>query len=68
MIEDKKLGLKIAESTEEAFWSEMKDRVTKDIDGMEHNIVISRHILALAEDKLRDPNLKKAKKVPMGVC
>ena len=32
MIEDKKLGLKIAESKDEAFWTEMKSKIEKDID------------------------------------
>jgi len=65
MIEDKKLGLKIAESTEEAFWADLKSKIEKDIDMNMKNIVINKHILALAEDKLRDPNIKK--KLPSGV-
>jgi len=67
MIEDKKLGIKVAANTEEAFWSEMKERIIKDIENNEHNIIISKHILSLAEDRLRDPNIKKSSKVPSGV-
>jgi len=63
MIEDKKLGIKVAVNTQEAFWSEMKDRIIKDIENNKHNIEISEHILKLAETKLKDVT----KKVPSGV-
>ena len=67
MIENEELGVKIAESTEEAFWTGYRDRVLQDIKTDEHNLIIARHLLELAEDKLRDPNIKKAKKAPAGV-
>jgi hypothetical protein len=54
MIEDKKLGLKVAENPEEAYWEEMKTRMNKDIEANKHNIEISKHILTLAEQKLKE--------------
>jgi len=53
MIEDKKLGLKIAENKDEAFWSEMKTKIEKDIDMNKKNIEISEHILKLVANKLK---------------
>ena len=66
MIEDKKLGLKVAESKTEGFWAELKKRMENDIEASEHNIEISKHILKLADDKLAKlPKLPKH--IPAGV-
>ena len=54
MIEDKEMGIKVAENKVEAFWTEMKTKVEKDIEMNEHNIEIGKHILKLAEQRLKE--------------
>ena len=53
MIEDKELGLKIAENPEEKFWLDVKDRCNKAIEGNNHEIVINEHILKLCDEMLK---------------
>ena len=52
MIEDKDLGLKIAEDTDEAFWTETKEKCLKAIDAENRNIKINQTMLALCEKEL----------------
>jgi hypothetical protein len=53
MIEDDKLGLKIAENPEEAFWSEVQKKTQEHIKNCEHEIIIQKHIAELATSKLQ---------------
>ena len=53
MIEDEKLGLKIAENPEEKFWTEMKERTEKAIETCKHELVVQNHVLVLCLDKLK---------------
>ena len=53
MIEDKKLGLKMAENPEEAFWTVCKESCKKSIDQAKHEIIIQTEVLKLARSKLK---------------
>lgn len=46
MIEDEKLGLKIAENPEEAYWTATKEKCTKANELMEREIELNKVILA----------------------
>jgi len=52
MIEDKELGLKVAENPEEAFWTKTKVQCTKDIVSDKRAILINEHIIDLCVQKL----------------
>jgi hypothetical protein len=52
MIEDKDLGVKIAESTDEAFWTEMKQKCEDAIAAETRNMKINKHMLKLSEKEL----------------
>jgi len=52
MIEDKELGLKVAENPEEAFWTKYKEQCTKDIVSDKRAILINEHIIDLCVQKL----------------
>lgn len=53
MIEDKELGLKIAESSNEAFWSETKQKCIDAIAAEERNFLINNKMLQLCEEQLK---------------
>lgn len=53
MIEDKDLGLKIAENREEKFWIDAKKRAEDSIFNCDKEIILSKHIIELAETKLK---------------
>ena len=53
MIEDKSLGLKIAENTDEAFWTETLQKCKEAILAEERNLKINRSIIALCELQLK---------------
>jgi hypothetical protein len=53
MIEDKELGLKIAENAEEAFWEDLKKKCEKDIRSSEQTIAIAKHIIELCKEKIK---------------
>jgi hypothetical protein len=55
MIEDKELGLKIAENDDEAFWEASKKRCEKEIEMNKREIIINEHILILCRQKLEKP-------------
>lgn len=63
MIKDEKIGLKVAENKQEAFWERMKTKLLEDIENEKHNIEIANHLLILVELKLKEA----VKKVPAGV-
>lgn len=53
MIEDKKIGLRIAESSEEALWENVRKEAELLIKQSEDNLIIQREIKKLAEKKLQ---------------
>lgn len=53
MIEDKKLGLKVAEDPVEEAWQHVKDNATKQISDMKIAFEIQEAVIKLAETKLK---------------
>jgi len=58
MIEDKKLGLKIAESHEEALWTRVKNAREQQIKDLEDSLIIEKAILELTKSKLKNVTKK----------
>lgn len=54
MIEDKKLGVKIAENQLEALWMQVKREGEALIKQSENNLIIQKAMLELAEKKLKE--------------
>ena len=54
MIEDKKLGMKLAENVEEAAWERIKEKAKEEIKQMQRAIEINKVIAALAERKKKE--------------
>lgn len=54
MIEDKEIGLKVAENPTEARWIEIKKRAANDIISENVNIVIATTLLKLADSKIAE--------------
>jgi len=52
MIEDKKLGVKIAENSDEAFWTEQKENIIKANEAETRNAKIRALMLELCEKEL----------------
>lgn len=52
MIEDQKLGLKIAENSDEVFWTETKEKCQEAISSEKRNIKINEQIIALCVKQL----------------
>jgi len=52
MIENEELGLKIAENSDEKFWTETKEKCEKAIKSELRNIKINESILSLCEEQL----------------
>ena len=52
MIEDKKLGVKIAENTDEAFWTDTKEKCIQAIAAEKRNLKINTKMLELCEEEL----------------
>ena len=63
MIEDKKLGVKIAENPEEAKWDNIKTKAEEGIEGNKIEIEINQAIAKLAEEKLKEMRRGRAKYV-----
>ena len=61
MIEDKKNGVKIAESPEEQKWENIKNRATESIEQSRIEIEINEAIVKLAEEKLKEMRKGRAK-------
>ena len=53
MIENKELGLKIAENTDEKFWAETKEKCQDAIKAEQRNIKINEVIIKLCEGQLK---------------
>lgn len=59
MIENNDLGLKIAENSDEKFWSETKEKVEEAILAEYRNLKINKSMLKLCERELKlfgEPN------------
>lgn len=52
MMEDKELGIKIAENTDERFWIETKEKCQEAIKAEHRNIKINEQILDLCNKEL----------------
>jgi hypothetical protein len=62
MIEDKELGVKIAEDSDETFWTETKQKCLEAIAAEKRNLKINKRIIRLCEEQLklcREPNNQK---------
>lgn len=46
-------NIKIAEDSEEAFWTKLREESLKRIESMKHEITINEAIIKLAEEKLK---------------
>jgi len=53
MIEDKELGIKIAENPDEAFWTETKEKCKDALAAEERNMKINKKMLELCEEELK---------------
>ena len=53
MLEDKKLGVKIAENSDEKFWIETKEKCEKAIESEHRNIKINEVLIKLCEEQLK---------------
>lgn len=53
MIEDKEMGVKIAENSNEAFWTETKQKCTEAIAAEERNLKINKQIIKLCDEELK---------------
>ena len=54
MIEDKELGLKIAENSDEAYWTELKEKCIKAIETAERNIKVDKKVIELCDIELKN--------------
>jgi len=52
MIENKELGVKIAENTDEKFWAETKEKCEEAIKSEERNIKINEVLIELCKKQL----------------
>ena len=52
MIEDKKLGLKVAENSDEKFWTETKEKCEEALKVEARNIKINQKMKELCEEQL----------------
>lgn len=53
MIEDKKLGIKIAESKEERFWTIVKKNAEEEIESCNNSIKLNEKIKWIADQELK---------------
>ena len=58
MIENKELGLKIAESDEEMLWENVKREAEALIKQSKNNLIIQKELLKLSQNKLKTLNSK----------
>lgn len=56
MIEDKELGLKVAENENERYWEEIRQTTEKDIANLEKLLKFQRAVLEMVEGKLEHEN------------
>ena len=53
MIEDKSLGVKIAENSDEAFWTETKEKCEEAMKAEHRNLKINDRIIKLCNEQLK---------------
>ena len=53
MIENEKLGVKIAENSDESFWTETKEKCEEALKAEERNIKINKKMKELCEEELK---------------
>ena len=53
MIENEELGLKIAENSDEAFWTETKEKCLEAIAAEERNLKINKRMIDLCDEQLK---------------
>ena len=53
MIENKELGLKISENSDESFWTETKQKCQEAIAAEERNLKINKRMIQLCEEQLK---------------
>jgi hypothetical protein len=53
MIEDESLGLKIAENSDEKFWTETLEKCKEGIKSAERNIKLDKKMIELCEQELK---------------
>jgi len=53
MMENKELGVKIAEDTDEAFWTDTKEKCEEALKAEARNIKINEKMLELCVDELK---------------
>lgn len=53
MIENKEIGLKIAENADEVFWTETKEKCLEATKAENRNLKINAQMLALCEEQLK---------------
>lgn len=52
MIEEKEIGLKVAENPEEKFWTDVKTNTEKALFNCEHEMIMHRRIIDLCNEML----------------
>ncbi len=53
MLENEELGVKIAENTDEVFWSETKEKCEEAIKAEKRNIKINKKMIELCDEQLK---------------
>lgn len=59
MIENKKLGVKIAEDPEEAAWTQIKESIEKEISSMERALEMNKVLIDFIKGKLEEKKTLK---------
>ena len=57
MIENKDLGVKIAENQDEVFWTETKEKCQEGIKAETRNIEINKKIIELCDEQIKKLDL-----------
>ena len=52
VIEDKELGIKIPENTDQQFWLDFKEKRLKDNSNSEKEIIIGNNLIKLADEEI----------------
>ena len=54
MIEDKEIGLVIAENEEEAFWINARDKTSEAIEALEKELKFHEAVMLMCKDRVKD--------------
>lgn len=55
IVEEEKLGVKIAENPEEAFWENLKVKRQEEILNLKREIIINENLIKLCEERISKP-------------